>query len=69
MTIPELIIKIENLQQYEPCLEISGNGFWEEVESYAGMDKCTNGGWISADDLREILKEFVESAVKELDIS
>jgi hypothetical protein len=62
MTIPELIIKLENLQQYEPCLKTSGNGFWEEVESYAGMDKCTDGGWISVEDLRKILKEFESAA-------
>ena len=59
MTISELIEKIENLQQYEPSLETSGNGFWEEVISYAEMDKCTNGGWINVDDLKNILEEFL----------
>ena len=64
MTVSELIDKIDGIQQYEPCLETSGNGFWEEATSYAGMDKCTNGGWISMDDLREILKEFEAANLK-----
>lgn len=59
MTIPELIEKIENLQQYEPYIT--------EDDGFADMEESTMGGWIYVEDLRKILKEFESANLKSSD--
>jgi len=53
MTIPKLIIKIENLQQYKPCINHDSGFPW------AGMEESTNGRFIFAGDIKNILEEFL----------
>lgn len=53
MTICELIEKIEGLQQYKPCINHDSGFPW------AGMEESTNGGFIFAADLKNILEEFL----------
>ena len=66
MTISELIEKIENLQQYEPCINDwkNFNEYTNETSEFADMEESTMGGWISVEDLRKILKEFESANLK-----